>query len=181
VVGTSEDDVVRGTSGGDVLYGKGGADTLIGGKGKDTLVGGRGDDTIRARDGRVDSVVCGAGDDTVIADAKDVLSADCETSPAPAGGKVKVAITIVSPHSIASIVRADDRVVCGGEDRSGNYRPNYFCTVSFDSGSTVTFTAVSSRAGESFGSWGGDCAAAGTKPTCRIALDHDSNVIATFQ
>lgn len=178
---TLRDDVVVGTRGDDVLYGRGGADTLIGGNGNDTLVGGSGDDTIRARDGRTDSVVCGAGDDTVVADAKDVLSADCEDAPAQTGGTMTVAITIVSPHSIASIVRVDDRVVCGGEDRSGRYKPEYFCTVPFASGSTVTFTAVSSRAGESFVSWAGDCAAAGKRPTCTITLDHDSNVLAAFQ
>jgi hypothetical protein len=82
IVGTAKDDVIRGTAkadmligkaGSDKLYGLGGNDTLVGGPGKDTLVGGAGADRLQ----------CGPGRDVAIADAKDKVSADCETVSGP--------------------------------------------------------------------------------------------------
>jgi hypothetical protein len=46
--------------------------------------GGDGDDAITSRDGSADTVTCGAGADTVVADATDVLAADCENVQLPA-------------------------------------------------------------------------------------------------
>src|SRR5438105_12042915 len=82
IVGTAKNDVIRGTAkadtiigkaGSDKLYGLGGNDTLVGGPGKDTLVGGSGADKLQ----------CGSGRDIAVADARDKVSADCETVKGP--------------------------------------------------------------------------------------------------
>jgi Ca2+-binding RTX toxin-like protein len=72
-------DDLRGLAGADSLLGGGGADVLDPGAGVDAADGESGDDRILARDGAVDTVACGSGTDIVVADAGDVVAADCET------------------------------------------------------------------------------------------------------
>lgn len=50
----------------------------------ETLLGGAGDDVFRLRDDRKETVACGPGNDTVVADAADVVAADCEQVDRPA-------------------------------------------------------------------------------------------------
>jgi len=107
--GDSHGDRIDGGPGDDRLQGGFGDDTIVGGPGRDTIHGDRasrcnewhcdlagfGNDTIDVRDGEVDSVTCGPGADRVIADAADVVDADCETvertptgvAPEPIGGQ----------------------------------------------------------------------------------------------
>ncbi len=110
--GGGGEDHLRGGGGADTIDGGPGADTLDGGFGDDQIVGGPGPDAIHAdqaggacgtayctlpygndvvdaRDGEVDTVDCGVGADRVLADAVDVVAADCEQvdrGPAPASG-----------------------------------------------------------------------------------------------
>jgi Ca2+-binding RTX toxin-like protein len=93
IAGDAHGDVVDGGSGSDLVEGGFGDDRLIGGPGRDIVNGDRksrcneyscdlfvaGSDTIEVRDGEVDSVSCGTGIDRVVADADDVVAADCET------------------------------------------------------------------------------------------------------
>jgi uncharacterized repeat protein (TIGR01451 family)/uncharacterized repeat protein (TIGR02543 family) len=53
------------------------------------------------------------------------------------------------------------------------------CTEVYGEGATVVLRARP-RAGTSFTGWGGDCAAAGTDPTCTLVMDTDKTVTATF-
>ncbi len=90
-------DRLDGGDGDDDLAGGLGDDTVVGGPGRDLLAGDRplrcnelhcdyasgGNDTIEARDGEVDSISCGLGSDRVIADADDVVDADCESVERP--------------------------------------------------------------------------------------------------
>ena len=78
VHGNGGNDVLDGGPGDDVVYGDEGRDILVGGSEVDRLFGGRGSDLIRARDGWRDSISCGPGRDTVVADAIDLVAADCE-------------------------------------------------------------------------------------------------------
>lgn len=101
VVGSSEADELSGSDGNDTIKGGPGHDMISGGPGSDRLVGGSGEDVIvdSAQDGVSDLVVggggndaidvvsepafkdvvrCGAGEDLVLADARDVVSEDCE-------------------------------------------------------------------------------------------------------
>jgi hypothetical protein len=98
IVGTAKNDVIRGTAkadiiigkaGGDKLYGLGGNDTLVGGPGNDTLVGGAGADKLR----------CGPGRDIAIADAKDKVSADCETVRGPVRPSISIGDASVAEGS----------------------------------------------------------------------------------
>jgi Ca2+-binding RTX toxin-like protein len=50
----------------------------------ESLLGGTGDDSFRLRDDRRETVACGPGTDTVLADAADVVAADCEQVDRPA-------------------------------------------------------------------------------------------------
>lgn len=56
--------------------------TVVAGSGSKQVTAGAGDDRIFVRNGAVDEVSCGAGVDVVVADALDVLAADCEPAPA---------------------------------------------------------------------------------------------------
>ena len=99
IAGDSHGDKVDGGAGDDVIDGGFGDDTLVGGPGRDVVNGDRksrcneyhcdylglGNDTIDVRDGEIDSVTCGVGTDRVIADANDVIAADCETVERSAG------------------------------------------------------------------------------------------------
>ena len=97
LVGTRDVDSLRGRAGDDVLLGLGGGDVLTGGPGDDRIRGGRGwdfldgglgRDALSGGDGRDflkthgdgarDVAVCGPGRDRVIADALDLVSADCD-------------------------------------------------------------------------------------------------------
>ena len=102
LTGAGGEDLLRGAGGNDTLDGGAGPDRLEGGYGDDALIGGpgadklksdvgnnacgsspncpapHGNDTVEARDGEVDSIECGPGQDRVVADAKDVIAADCE-------------------------------------------------------------------------------------------------------
>ena len=85
--GTPGPDVLRGGAGLDALCARAGRDTLLagrgndrltGGPGRDRMFGGPGNDLVFARDRTVDAIACGHGRDRVIADARDVVEADCE-------------------------------------------------------------------------------------------------------
>ena len=77
ITGTAKNDVLAGTRGPDILDGRGGNDTLRGLGGHDTLIGGAGNDRLIGGPGK-DRLRCGAGRDTAVADASDVVGADCE-------------------------------------------------------------------------------------------------------
>jgi hypothetical protein len=99
IAGDAHGDKVDGGAGDDLIEGGFGDDTLVGGPGRDTVNGDRksrcneyhcdylglGNDTIDVRDGAIDSVTCGVGTDRVIADADDVVAADCESVERAAG------------------------------------------------------------------------------------------------
>lgn len=86
---------IDGGAGDDYIEGGKNHDVLTGGPGRDTIYGDDtdtscnadyvescvlyGNDEIRARDGEADQIDCGAGTDRVIADAADVVAANCET------------------------------------------------------------------------------------------------------
>lgn len=76
--GSERADAIRGGPGADLICGLGGADVLTGGGGRDRLFGGGGNDRIEAGDGAFDIIGCGVGRDTVLADANDLVGADCE-------------------------------------------------------------------------------------------------------
>ncbi|HVQ88588.1 MAG TPA: calcium-binding protein [Actinomycetes bacterium] len=88
-------DILFGGRGVDFLNGKYGADRLEGGDGddrikgsgnKDVLLGQAGDDIMYAQDGYTDNVDCGPGnDDVAYVDARDSVTADCETVLVAAG------------------------------------------------------------------------------------------------
>ena len=78
------DDTLTGDARANRLTGLAGNDKIDGGEGVDALDGGDGDDAITSRDGSADTVTCGAGADTVVADATDVVAADCENVQLPA-------------------------------------------------------------------------------------------------
>jgi Ca2+-binding RTX toxin-like protein len=78
LAGDDEPNALRGRAGDDTLTGGAGADIIDGGTGADTISGDAGDDVILARDGEVDRIACGDGVDSVVADAQDVVAADCE-------------------------------------------------------------------------------------------------------
>jgi Ca2+-binding RTX toxin-like protein len=77
--GGGGDDHLAGRKDDDKLFGEQGNDLLIGGEFEDLLFGGPGDDHLDMRDGYADRAVCGAGDDVATVDAKDTVSASCET------------------------------------------------------------------------------------------------------
>jgi Ca2+-binding RTX toxin-like protein len=76
--GGAGDDRLDGGRGADRLAGGAGDDVLDGGRYLDTVSGGAGGDVVRARDGFRDRISCGPGFDRVAADARDVVSRDCE-------------------------------------------------------------------------------------------------------
>jgi pimeloyl-ACP methyl ester carboxylesterase len=78
VPGGPGNDTLRGTARADTLYGKGGNDRLFGLGGNDLLVGGVGNDVLAGGAG-ADRLSCGPGRDIASADAKDVVTRDCET------------------------------------------------------------------------------------------------------
>ncbi|MFN2470454.1 MAG: hypothetical protein ABR583_05590 [Gaiellaceae bacterium] len=53
------------------------------------------------------------------------------------------------------------------------------CSVQFPAGTKVTLKTAAT-AGSSFAGWGGDCAPAGTAPTCTVTLDAARNVSVRF-
>jgi hypothetical protein len=77
--GRGGDDHLAGRKDGDKLLGEQGDDLLIGGENHDLLFGGPGDDHLDTRDGYADRAVCGSGIDVATVDAKDQVSASCET------------------------------------------------------------------------------------------------------
>jgi Ca2+-binding RTX toxin-like protein len=79
VTGGSGDDEITGYAGRQVVLGGKGADVIDGLQGPDLLAGQAGDDTVYSRDNSVDTVGCGPGIDTALADATDIVAADCET------------------------------------------------------------------------------------------------------
>ncbi len=94
VAGDDGPNALRGSAGDDTLSGGGGADLIDGGTGADTISGDAGDDVILARDGEVDRIACGDGVDSVVADAQDVVAADCEVRGiAPARDRRRPSLT----------------------------------------------------------------------------------------
>lgn len=93
VQGGEGNDVVNGGAGDDEVDASFGDDVIDPGPGRDVvfadLRGGDcgplwckypyGNDVVNARDGEIDSIDCGVGTDKVIADADDVVNANCET------------------------------------------------------------------------------------------------------
>jgi Ca2+-binding RTX toxin-like protein len=83
--------------------------------GTENVVGGAGNDTISVRDGATNDVTCGAGADQVVADAFDVVAADCETVdrgtlPQPGPGRLAA---LRLPKSIrVRHARARVKVIC---------------------------------------------------------------------
>jgi Ca2+-binding RTX toxin-like protein len=77
--GGGGDDRLYGLKDHDELFGQHGDDSLIGGEDHDDLFGGPGDDYLDTKDGLSDRAVCGAGNDVARVDAKDQVSASCET------------------------------------------------------------------------------------------------------
>ena len=77
--GAGGDDHLAGRKDDDKLFGEQGNDLLIGGEFEDDLFGGPGDDHLDTKDGYVDRAICGAGTDVARVDAKDTVSASCET------------------------------------------------------------------------------------------------------
>jgi Ca2+-binding RTX toxin-like protein len=101
ITGGAGNDKLRGHDNTETIDGGPGADRVEGGMGNDTLTGGPGEDqifgdatsdvcgiyyckipfgndVIDARDGQLDGIDCGAGEDRVVADAVDVIAANCE-------------------------------------------------------------------------------------------------------
>jgi hypothetical protein len=64
------------------------------GAGPATINSGDGDDRIAARNGVAEHISCGPGSDSVVADASDVVGADCETVDRPAAGTAGPAPTV---------------------------------------------------------------------------------------
>lgn len=95
VAGDDGPNTLRGSAGDDTLTGGGDDDDIIdGGSGADTISGGAGDDVILARDGETDRIACGEGLDNVVADAQDVVAADCEVRGiAPVGDRQRPSVT----------------------------------------------------------------------------------------
>jgi len=121
---TSEgNDTLDGGAGNDRLDAGFGDDHVVGGPGRDRIFGDHpggdcgplwcrypyGNDVIEARDGEVDQIDCGAGEDRVVADAADVVGADCETverggapepkpepKPTPSGKKLRISASAVT-------------------------------------------------------------------------------------
>jgi Ca2+-binding RTX toxin-like protein len=103
LTGFDFDDVIEAGAGDDQVIGSYGNDTINPGAGRDTVNADTatacnffecrppyGNDTVDARDGEVDQITCGVGEDRVLADAADVVAADCETvqrASAPDAGK----------------------------------------------------------------------------------------------
>ena len=95
IVGEDAVEDIDGGAGDDYLEGGKNHDVITGGPGRDTIYGDDtdascnsnyvescvlyGNDEIRARDGEADQIDCGAGTDKVLADASDVVAANCET------------------------------------------------------------------------------------------------------
>ena len=124
IAGDANADAVDGGAGNDLVEGGFGDDRLVGGAGRDTVNGDRksrcneyscdlivaGSDTIEVRDGEVDSVTCGPGVDRVLADAADVVAADCENvergGQAPGGDRPSARVTLkVLPVSLGKALR----------------------------------------------------------------------------
>jgi Ca2+-binding RTX toxin-like protein len=72
------DDYISAGNGDDIVEGGVGDDTIYAGFGRDRIEGEAGDDIIFAKDGEVDTIDCGTGIDLVTADARDIVSANCE-------------------------------------------------------------------------------------------------------
>ena len=77
--GGEDHDDLSGRRGGDKLVGEEGNDSLIGGGGHDDLFGRPGNDHLDTVDDVADRAVCGTGIDVATVDAKDYVSASCET------------------------------------------------------------------------------------------------------
>jgi hypothetical protein len=93
--GGTAGDRLTGDAGPNRLRAGAGDDTIDGGGGADAIDAGNDADTVSATDGATDTIACGPGADTVVADAFDVVAADCETvdraavpdpDPGPGGG-----------------------------------------------------------------------------------------------
>ena len=96
-------DQLTGNAGDNKLVGGDGADQLTGGLGNDRLVGEAGDDHLDALDGAgfVDSLICGDGAaDTALADAEDVVGADCEVEPAPTSRSTRLTPRCADPTAV---------------------------------------------------------------------------------
>jgi Ca2+-binding RTX toxin-like protein len=79
VEGGSERDVILGSVEDNELLGDYGSDRLVGGGGHDVLCGRQGNDHLDTVDDVADRAVCGDGNDVATVDAKDHVSASCET------------------------------------------------------------------------------------------------------
>ena len=83
LTGGDGDDELNGGTGDDNLVGGRGDDRLNAGPGDDDVDGGRGADRIDTADAQAEhSLTCGQGGDQLIADGRDPVNLDCETSTA---------------------------------------------------------------------------------------------------
>src|SRR5436305_3534509 len=101
IVGTPRNDVIRGTAKADILIGKAGSDKLYGLGGNDALVAGPGNDTVVGGVG-TDKLQCGPGRDIAIADARDKVSADCETVRGPGLPSISIGDASVAEGNAAT-------------------------------------------------------------------------------
>ncbi len=109
VVGEDGIEDIDGGTGDDYLEGGKNHDTITGGPGRDVIFGDEtdttcnadfpescvryGNDVIQARDGEVDQIDCGPGTDRVVADAGDVVAANCETVERGSGPSTSTPVT----------------------------------------------------------------------------------------
>lgn len=127
LIGADGEDTIDGGAGADAIDAGFGDDTITPGPGRDTVSADRrggdcgplwcklpyGNDTVLAADGEVDSISCGPGTDRVVADAADIVAADCETverggapggaaAPGQTAGGVTLKATVTSPATAVS-------------------------------------------------------------------------------
>ncbi len=170
--GRAGDDLLLGGKGDDVLFGEQGNDVLVGGPGSDILQGGLGNDVLRARDGAVDVLSCGPGRDAFVADAADVVGADCEGAakspsqpPSPRGAYELRVVKIVG-----GIVTSDPAGISCGVT---GFEEGSDCGESFPAGTRVTITTKPDR---SIGFWFWGDACSGQPNPCMLVMDGDKTV-----
>ncbi|MEX0817181.1 MAG: sulfatase/phosphatase domain-containing protein [Gaiellales bacterium] len=78
LVGTEHFDHICARGGNDVVFAREERDVVDAGRGRDRVYAGPGDDRVLAVDGQRDRISCGEGLDEVLADARDLVAADCE-------------------------------------------------------------------------------------------------------
>ncbi|MEX2555968.1 MAG: choice-of-anchor Q domain-containing protein [Actinomycetota bacterium] len=120
---------------------------------------------------KVTAVSAGSASNTATADADQSDpdgASDTETTTingSPPGSTHTLTVTRTGTGQVKS---SPAGINCGSD-----------CLEVYSDGTTVTLTAKT-RAGTTFAGWDGDCASAGTSPTCVLVMDSDKAVTATF-